>query len=106
MGHPGHEHCTTLWIKRIEHRKWNRGRYGLHQLGQPDAPSILFPVFNPPYPQGTHTLAPSSAAWSCPEQAQAELDGATVRVYPALSSLRSLELSHPYSVSGGVARRR
>ena len=25
----------------------------LHQLGQPIAPSILFPVFNPPYPQGT-----------------------------------------------------
>ena len=23
-----------------------------HQLGQPVAPSILFPVFNPPYPQG------------------------------------------------------
>ena len=37
----------TLWIKRIEHRKWNRGRNGLHQLGQPVAPSILFPVFNP-----------------------------------------------------------
>ena len=37
----------------IEHRKWNRGRNGLHQLGQPVAPSTLFPVFNPPYPQGT-----------------------------------------------------
>ena len=44
----------TLWIKRIEHRKWNRGHNGLHQLGQPVAPSILFPVFNPPYPQGSH----------------------------------------------------
>ena len=43
---------STLWIKRIEHRKWNRRRNGLHQLGQPVAPSILFPVFNPPYPQG------------------------------------------------------
>ena len=43
---------TTLWIKRIEHGKWNRGRNGLHQLGQPAAPSVLFPVFNPPYPQG------------------------------------------------------
>ena len=42
---------TTLWIKRIEHRKWNRGRNGLHQLGQPVAPSILFPVFHPSYPQ-------------------------------------------------------
>ena len=29
---------------RFEHRKWNRGRNGLHQLGQPVAPSILFPV--------------------------------------------------------------
>ena len=36
----------------IEHRKWNRGHNGLHQLGQLVAPSILFPVFNPPYPQG------------------------------------------------------
>ena len=32
--------CTSLyapytpWIKRIEHRKRNRGRNGLHQLGQ------------------------------------------------------------------------
>ena len=26
----------------------------MHQLGQPVAPSILFPVFNPPHPQGTH----------------------------------------------------
>ena len=43
---------STLLIKRIEHRKWNRGRNGLHQLGQPVAPSILFPGFNPPYPQG------------------------------------------------------
>ena len=44
---------STLWIKMIEHRKWNEGRNGLHQLGQPVAPSILFPVCNPPYPQGT-----------------------------------------------------
>ena len=43
----------TLWIKRIEHRKWTRGLNGLHQLGQPVSPSVLFPVFNPPYPQGT-----------------------------------------------------
>ena len=33
--------------------KWNRGCNGLHQLGQPVAPSILFPVFNPPYPHST-----------------------------------------------------
>ena len=25
-------YSSTLWIKRIEHRKWNRGRNGLHQL--------------------------------------------------------------------------
>ena len=36
--------------------KCNRGGYGLRQLGQPDAPSILFPVFTPPYPQGMHML--------------------------------------------------
>ena len=37
----------TGFAFRIEHRKWNRGRNGLHQLGQPVAPSIIFPVFNP-----------------------------------------------------------
>ena len=42
----------TVWIKRIDHRKWNSGRSGLHQLGQPVVPSILFPAFNPPYPEG------------------------------------------------------
>ena len=31
---------STLWIKRIELRKLNRGHNGLHQLGQPIAPSI------------------------------------------------------------------
>ena len=41
-----------FYLKRIEHRIWNRGLNGLHQLGLPVAPSILFPVFNPPYPQG------------------------------------------------------
>ena len=25
----------------------------MHQIGQPVAPSILFPVFNPPYAQGS-----------------------------------------------------
>ena len=30
-----------------------RGRNGLHQLGQPVAPSILFPVFNPEGEPGT-----------------------------------------------------
>ena len=35
----------TGFAFRFEHRKWNRGRTGLHQLGQPVAPSILFPVF-------------------------------------------------------------
>ena len=38
---------STGFAFRIEHRKWNRGRNSLHQLGQPVAPSILFPVFNP-----------------------------------------------------------
>ena len=42
----------TLWIKRIEHRKWNRGRNRLPKLVQAIAPSIPFPVFNLLYPQG------------------------------------------------------
>ena len=39
--------CITYtgFAFRFEHRKWNRGHNGLHQLGQPVAPSILFPVF-------------------------------------------------------------
>ena len=36
---------STVFAFRFEHRKWNRGRNGLHQLGQPVSPSILFPVF-------------------------------------------------------------
>ena len=32
----------TGFAFRIEHRKWNRGRNGLHQLGQP---SLLRPLF-------------------------------------------------------------
>ena len=48
----------TLWINRIEHRG-----NGLHQLGQPMAPSILFPVFNPPYPQGTMCTPPKDKCW-------------------------------------------
>ena len=42
----------TLWIRRIEHRIQSRGLIGLHQLGQTNAPSILFPVLNPPHSQG------------------------------------------------------
>ena len=34
--------CTD-WEYEKSSRKWNRGRNGLHQLGQPVAPSILFP---------------------------------------------------------------
>ena len=34
--------CTGFAFS-FERRKWNRGRNGLHQLGQPVAPSILFP---------------------------------------------------------------
>ena len=47
-----HTYYYTFWIKRIEGMKWYRGRNGLHQLEQPIAPSILFPVLNPHYPQG------------------------------------------------------
>ena len=35
----------TGFAFRFEHSKGNRGRNGLHQLGQLVAPSILFPVF-------------------------------------------------------------
>ena len=35
----------TGFAFRFECREWNRGRNGLHQLGQPVAPSVLFPVF-------------------------------------------------------------
>ena len=42
----------TLWIRRIEHRKLNRGCNRLPKLVQTTPPSIPFPVFNPPYPQG------------------------------------------------------
>ena len=34
---------TTDWGYETSSRKWNRGHNGLHQLGQPVAPSILFP---------------------------------------------------------------
>ena len=44
---------NTGFAFRIEHRKWNRGRNGLHQLGQPVAPSVPFPVFNPEGEPGT-----------------------------------------------------
>ena len=37
----------------FEHRKWNRGHNGLHQLGQPVAPFILFPVFKSEGEPGT-----------------------------------------------------
>ena len=33
--------CSTGFAFRFEHRKWNRGRNGLHQLGQPVAPSCV-----------------------------------------------------------------
>ena len=44
--------CTGFAF-RFEHRKWNRGRNGLHQLGQPVAPSILLPVFKSECEPGT-----------------------------------------------------
>ena len=44
--------CTGFAFS-FEHRKWNRGRNGLHQLGQPVAPSILFPVFKSEGEPGT-----------------------------------------------------
>ena len=44
---------STGFAFRFEHRKWNRGRNGLHQLRQPVAPSILFPVFKSEGEPGT-----------------------------------------------------
>ena len=46
----------SMWTNIAEPRvrvsqKRTEERNGLHQLGQ--QPSFLFPVFNPPYPQGT-----------------------------------------------------
>ena len=46
---------STGFAFRFEHRKWNRGRNGLHQLGQPVGPSILFPVFKSEGKPGTLT---------------------------------------------------
>ena len=43
----------TGFAFRFEHRKWYRGRNGLHQLGQPVAPSIQFPVFKSEGEPGT-----------------------------------------------------
>ena len=48
--------CTGFAF-RFEHRKWNRGCNGLHQLGQPVAPSILFPVFKSEGEPGMYTDA-------------------------------------------------
>ena len=42
---------STLWIRRIEQRKWNRGRNRLPKLVQTIVTSIPFPVFKPLYPQ-------------------------------------------------------
>ena len=47
--------CTGFAF-RFEHRKWNRGRNGLHQLGQPVAPSILLPVFKSEGEPGTYRV--------------------------------------------------
>ena len=45
--------ASTLWLKRMEHRKRNRVRNGLHQLLQTIALSIPFLGFSPLYPHGT-----------------------------------------------------
>ena len=48
-----HSVVCTLWIRRMGHRKQNRGRNRLPKLVQTTAPSVPHPVFHPPYPQGT-----------------------------------------------------
>ena len=59
INHPQVEGLTapyTGFTFRFEHRKWNRGRNGLHQLGQPVVPSVLFPAFKYEGEPGTHFL--------------------------------------------------
>ena len=51
----------TGFAFRFEHRKWNRGRNGLHQLGQPVTPSILFPMFKSEGGPDTIFLAKSAS---------------------------------------------
>ena len=57
---------STLWIRRI----WNRGCNALHQLGQPIAPSVLFPVF--PLSTG-YIIHATSSFWVPPSQCKLEL---------------------------------
>ena len=52
LDHQKH-HVHTDWGYETSSRKWKRGRNGLHQLGQPVAPSVLFPVFKSEGEPGT-----------------------------------------------------
>ena len=62
-----HASCGYWWHStgfafRFERRKWNRGCNGLHQLGQPVAPSVPFPVFKSEGKPGTWFIRlPSNA---------------------------------------------
>ena len=53
---------VQFWLdKTVDHlckmeQKWNRGHNGLHHLGQPVAPSILFPVFKSEGEPGTYLI--------------------------------------------------
>ena len=48
-------HYSTDWGYKTSSRIWNRGGNGLHQLGQPVAPSVLlFPVFKSEGEPGKH----------------------------------------------------
>ena len=80
-------------IKRIEHRKWNRGHNGLHHLGQPVASSILFPVFNPPDPQGSQWCIQVG-----PSGCRAQFVDITLKVLPQCKLL-ILIFSSPISMS-------
>ena len=46
----------TGWLDRTSHRKQNRGRISMHQVGQRIAPSILFPVRRSVQQPSTFTL--------------------------------------------------
>ena len=71
--------CTD-WGYETSSRKWNRGSNGLHQLGQPVAPSILFP--------GRRVMSPVFIAPVSPNPYQSSLRKSTLSL-PIMSSSSS-----------------
>ena len=75
--------------------KWNRGRNGLHQLGQPVASSILFPVFKSEGEPGTgpfsFVLTPILLS-----------DRMTVLTYAEMSQKMTVTLTHSFQYRYGL----